>query len=332
MDGREMRPFRRCVFPSQGARDDSRDRHHPPGDARGVHRDMEKTGGPDHRARCPRRVPTGHDGHDRAALSQTVRGAPVRPCPPSERGGGMSAGVKALESPLGRMGVRTVDYVTLLKPELTGLSVLTALFGAFLAQTGGFELRPLLVVLAGTLMVGGGAGTLNQFIERRGDSLMKRTERRPLSSARIPPAEALLFGSALSIAGVLLLAIAGTLFAGMVAFVTSTSYLFLYTPLKKYTPAATFIGGVPRGVPPVIGWTAVRTDLGIEPVLLFLILFAWQMPHFYSLAWMYPKDYQRAGFSILTVSDTTGRNTARRMVLYSALLCAPGPVAVAAGM
>ncbi|HLB00281.1 MAG TPA: heme o synthase [Bacteroidota bacterium] len=244
----------------------------------------------------------------------------------------MSAGVKALESPLGRMGVRTVDYVTLLKPELTGLSVLTALFGAFLAQTGGFELRPLLVVLAGTLMVGGGAGTLNQFIERREDSLMKRTERRPLPSARIQPAEALLFGSALSIAGVLLLAIAGTLFAGMVAFVTSTSYLFLYTPLKKYTPAATFIGGIPGALPPVIGWTAVRTDLGIEPVLLFLILFAWQMPHFYSLAWMYRKDYQRAGFSILTVSDTTGRNTARRMVLYSALLVALGPVTFAAGM
>jgi len=240
--------------------------------------------------------------------------------------------VKTLDHPLARIALRAVDYVTLCKPELTGLSVLTALFGTFLAQTAGFELRPFLVVLAGTLMVGGGAGTLNQFIERREDGLMKRTERRPLPSARVRPVEALLLGTFLSVAGVALLAVAGSFLSGLVALLTSVSYLFLYTPLKKYTPAATFIGGIPGALPPVIGWTAVRPDITLEPVLLFLILFAWQMPHFYSLAWLYRKDYQRAGFSILTVGDTSGLKTARRMIFYSGLLVALGPATLAAGM
>lgn len=244
----------------------------------------------------------------------------------------MNAGVKTLDTPLGRIGVRTADYLTLLKPELTGLSVLTALFGTYLAQTGGFDLRPFLVVLVGTLMVGGGAGTLNQYIERREDALMKRTERRPLPSARVRPIEALVLGSILSVGGIIFLWAAGTFLAGMVAFITSASYLFLYTPLKKITPGATFIGGIPGALPPVIGWTVVRTDINFVPVLLFLILFAWQMPHFYSLAWMYRRDYQRAGFSILTVGDSTGRKTAWRMVLYSGFLVALGPLTLLAGM
>jgi protoheme IX farnesyltransferase len=244
----------------------------------------------------------------------------------------VNSGVKILDRPLARLGVRAADYVTLLKPELTGLSVLTALFGTFLAQSSGFDLRPFLVVLAGTLMVGGGAGALNQFIERREDALMKRTERRPLPSARVHPSEALLLGTILSVSGILLLAVQGTFLAGMVAFLTSVSYLFLYTPLKKYTPAATFIGGIPGALPPVIGWTVVRPEITVEPVVLFLILFAWQMPHFYSLAWLYRRDYERAGFSILTVGDHTGLRTARRMTLYSGLLVALGPVTLVAGM
>ncbi|HLF14920.1 MAG TPA: heme o synthase [Bacteroidota bacterium] len=232
----------------------------------------------------------------------------------------MTTGVKTLDRPIGRIAVRAIDYLSLMKPELTGLSVFTALFGTYLAQTAGFELRPFLVVFAGTLLVGGGAGTLNQYIERREDSLMKRTERRPLPALRVMPAEALALGTLLSVVGVVLLFTAGNFLSGMTAFVTSASYLFLYTPLKRFTPAATFIGGIPGALPPVIGWTVVRNEIGVEAVLLFLILFAWQMPHFYSLAWLYRRDYARAGYAILTVRDTTGIRTARRMVLYSTVL------------
>ncbi len=232
----------------------------------------------------------------------------------------MTTGVKTFDGPIDRAAVRAADYLTLMKPELTGLSVITALFGTFLAQTGGLEIRPFLVVFAGTLLVGGGAGALNQYIERVEDSMMKRTERRPLPSGRVASAEALILGTLLSVVGVVLLFTAGNALSGMIASITSVSYLFLYTPLKRYTPAATFIGGIPGALPPVIGWTVVRNEVGVEAVLLFLILFAWQMPHFYSLAWMYRKDYARAGYAILTVRDESGLKTARRMVFYSVTL------------
>jgi protoheme IX farnesyltransferase len=225
-----------------------------------------------------------------------------------------------------------VDYASLMKPELTGLSVFTALFGTFLALGGISEVRPFLLVFAGTLLVGSGAGMLNQFIERREDALMKRTERRPLPAGRVSAAEALVMGSLLSIVGIALLFVAGNFLSGMIAFVTSASYLFLYTPLKKITPAATVVGGIPGALPPVIGWTVVRDGIGVEAAMLFLILFAWQMPHFYSLAWLYRKDYARAGYAILTVRDATGRHTARRCVAYSAILLLLAPAAFAVGM
>jgi protoheme IX farnesyltransferase len=244
----------------------------------------------------------------------------------------MNTGVRALESPFARIAERAVDYASLMKPELTGLSVFTALFGTLLAQGGFVELRPFLVVFAGTLLVGSGAGTINQFIERREDALMKRTERRPLPAGRVAAAEALVLGALLSVVGIALLFTAGNFISGMTAFVTSASYLFLYTPLKKVTPAATFIGGIPGALPPVIGWTVVRNGIGVEAVVLFLILFAWQMPHFYSLAWLYRKDYARAGYAVLTVRDATGVRTARRTVFYSALLVLLGAATFAAGM
>jgi protoheme IX farnesyltransferase len=244
----------------------------------------------------------------------------------------MNTDVRAFESPFARIAERGVDYASLMKPELTGLSVFTALFGTFLAQGGVADLRPFLVVFAGTLLVGSGAGTLNQFIERREDALMKRTERRPLPSGRVTAAEALVLGALLSVVGVALLFTAGNFTSGMTAFVTSASYLFLYTPLKKITPAATFIGGIPGALPPVIGWTVVRDGIGAEAVVLFLILFAWQMPHFYSLAWLYRKDYARAGYAILTVRDASGLRTARRTVFYSAVLVLLAAATRATGM
>lgn len=244
----------------------------------------------------------------------------------------MTTGARTLDASFARIVERSADYCTLMKPELTGLSVSTALFGTFLALGGLTDLRPFLVVFAGTLLVGAGAGTLNQFLERREDGRMKRTERRPLPSARVAPAEALVLGSLLSAVGIALLFTAGNFLSGMTAFVTSASYLFLYTPLKKITPAATFIGGIPGALPPVIGWTVVRNSIDVEPVVLFLILFAWQMPHFYSLAWLYRKDYARAGYAILTVRDSTGERTARRAVAYSGLLLLLGAATWATGL
>ena len=244
----------------------------------------------------------------------------------------MNGAVRARIAPAARAAERVVDYASLMKPELTGLSVVTALFGAFLAQGGIVDLRAYMVVFAGTLLVGCGAGMLNQFIERREDALMKRTERRPLPGRRVTPGEALAAGVLLSAVGVALLYVAGNLLSGTIALVTSVSYLFLYTPLKKLTPAATPVGGIPGALPPVIGWTVVRDSVGVEATILFLILFAWQMPHFYSLAWLYRKDYARAGYAVLTVRDESGGRTAARTVAYSALLVPLGAALYAAGL
>ncbi len=215
---------------------------------------------------------------------------------------------------------RLLDYLTLAKPELTFLSVVTALAGCYLAAQDAFPFLTMVHVLVGTSLVGGGAGALNQYIERKHDALMRRTEDRPIPAGRMVPLEALLFGIVLSVAGLAYLTVATNMLTGFLAVVTITSYLFLYTPLKRITPVATLLGGIPGALPPVMGWTAVRNDLSIEAGVLFAILFCWQMPHFLSLAWMYRKDYGRAGYKVLSVVDETGRRTSRQILLYCVTL------------
>lgn len=211
---------------------------------------------------------------------------------------------------------RALDFIELMKPELTLLSVLTALCGFYLAGRHHFDAMLFLHTGLGTLLIGGGAGALNQFIERKYDALMKRTERRPLPSGRLLPSEALVFGIAISAAGIIELSVFTNVLTGFLGALTWGTYLFLYTPLKRVTPFATVIGGIPGAIPPMMGWTAVRNDITPEAWVLFAILFCWQMPHFFSLAWMYRKDYARAGFKILTVADGSGERTSRHILFY----------------
>ena len=211
---------------------------------------------------------------------------------------------------------RVADYLTLTKPELTFLSILTAVAGAYLGGEHNLPVASILLVhvFIGTLLVGSGAGTLNQYIERNYDALMKRTENRPLPSGRLSEGEALLFGLALSIGGVAYLVLTTNLLTAVLGVLTLCSYLFLYTPLKRITWYSTIIGGIPGALPPVMGWVAVRGELSVEPGILFAILFFWQMPHFFSLAWMYRKDYERAGFPMLPVLDRNGLRTGVQML------------------
>ncbi|HEX9656822.1 MAG TPA: heme o synthase [Bacteroidota bacterium] len=226
-------------------------------------------------------------------------------------------------SPEGAVSIsrsRVTDYITLMKPELTLLSVCTALVSCFMAAWGTFPLVPLLDVFVGTLLIGAGAGALNQYIERDFDAMMRRTENRPLPAGRLSRNEALVFGSTLSMAGVVFLFLTTNLLAAFLGATTLVSYVFLYTPLKRITPFSTVIGGIPGALPPVIGWTAVRGEITVEALVLFGILFLWQMPHFYSLAWMYRKDYERAGYPMLTVLDESGQKTSIQILIHSALL------------
>ncbi|MCZ6777190.1 MAG: heme o synthase [Ignavibacteria bacterium] len=217
---------------------------------------------------------------------------------------------------------RFADFFALTKPELTFLSVITALGGLYLGAGGTFPAVLMLHTLFGTALVGAGAGALNQYIEREYDANMRRTENRPLPAGRMAPWEVLLFGSSIAILGVLQLTLFANVLTGSLAVVTLVTYLFLYTPLKRITWVSTIVGGIPGALPPVIGWTAIRNEISIEAGVLFAILFFWQMPHFFSLAWMYRKDYERAGFPMLAVLDRNGLRTSRQILIYCTALIA----------
>jgi len=215
---------------------------------------------------------------------------------------------------------RAMDYISLTKPELTFLSVLTALAGYYLGAGGIPEGTGVIHTLVGTALVGGGSGALNQYIERRYDAQMKRTENRPLPSGRIAPLEALLFGILLASGGILSLALCVNMLTASLGAITCITYLSLYTPLKRLTPLATLVGGIPGALPPVMGWTAATNGITSGAMILFGILFFWQMPHFLSLAWMYRKDYARAGYRLLAVMDSGGVRTATQAFLCTCLL------------
>ncbi len=215
---------------------------------------------------------------------------------------------------------RFADYMSLTKPELTFLSVLTALAGYILGSDGVIVPVNLAVSLLGIALIGAGAGALNQFLERRWDALMRRTEHRPLPSGRITPAEALVFGVTTSVVGLALLALdAGPLTATLGA-LTLVTYLFLYTPLKRVTPWATIVGAVPGALPPVMGWTAAGNSINLTAGVVFGILFAWQVPHFLSLAWMYRLDYAQAGYRLLPRFDSDGSLAAKESLAFMGIL------------
>ncbi|MEX2117087.1 MAG: heme o synthase [Bacteroidota bacterium] len=218
---------------------------------------------------------------------------------------------------MGRSAI--LDFIELMKPELTGLSVLTALCGYYLGAVTVNGVDFFLTGL-GTLLLGGGAGALNQYAERSFDLLMKRTERRPLPAGRLNPDQVLFFGILTSTVGLLILFLGLNVLTGVLGVATFVLYLFVYTPLKRKTWTATLVGAIPGALPPVIGWTAAGGSLDLSAGILFLILFLWQIPHFLSLAWMYRKDYARAGYKMLTVVDESGTRAAMQSLLYCSAL------------
>lgn len=215
---------------------------------------------------------------------------------------------------------RVYYFIVLMKPELTGLSVLTTLCGYYLSLSGNFDIARFSLVALATLLIGGGLGALNQYSERHYDALMKRTEKRPLPDGRLKPSEALWFGIIILVAGIGLMIVSTNYLSGLLALLISCTYLFLYTPLKRITVWSTLIGGIPGALPPLMGWAAGKGELTLGGWVLFAILFLWQMPHFYALAWMYRKDYARAGFEMLTVNDDNAAQTSRQIMFYSLIL------------
>ena len=202
------------------------------------------------------------------------------------------------------------DYWALTKPEVNFLILITTFAGFYLAPAaglGGFRISLVIHTLLGTLLVAGGTGTLNQFLEHSFDAQMRRTWRRPLASGRLKASHVLWFGISLSLVGAIYLALAVNALASLLAVVTLLSYLFLYTPIKRKTPLCTFIGAFPGAVPPLIGWAAARGRLDPAAWVLYAIVFLWQFPHFMAIAWMYREDYKRAGYLVLPWGEPRNR-------------------------
>jgi protoheme IX farnesyltransferase len=217
-------------------------------------------------------------------------------------------------------GSRVSDFVALTKPRLNLLVIVTAIAGLYLAAPEGVPASILLHTLIGTALVAGGAAAFNQVWERDTDLLMKRTQGRPVPSGRMTATEGIWFGLVLSVAGVADLALAVNAMAASVAALTLLTYVLIYTPLKRRTSLATLIGAVPGALPPVIGWTAATGTLSLEPLVLFGIVFLWQMPHFLAIAWLYRDEYAAAGIPLLPVLEPDGRRTGRQALLYAAAL------------
>jgi protoheme IX farnesyltransferase len=211
------------------------------------------------------------------------------------------------------------DYLELTKPRLSFLSIVTAIVG-YLAADATRSVPTLLALIAGTSFAAGGAAVLNQWWEHKTDAKMARTRRRPIPSGLIEPVQALAFGVAISVVGIGLLLIGTHPLSAALAAFTILSYILVYTPLKKVSVANTIVGAIPGAVPPLIGWSAATG--GIEPFgwILFAILFTWQMPHFYAIAWTYRDDYAQAGYRMLPMVDASGTRTALESLVFTLLL------------
>ncbi len=222
-------------------------------------------------------------------------------------------------------------WLALAKPRLNALVVATVGIGYYLGA-GTLDLGVLLSVLAGSGLVAAGGAAFNQVAERDLDALMHRTRSRPLPLGGISPAAGQLFATVLSIAGLIVLALGANPLAAAVALATLVSYAWIYTPLKRRTPWAVLVGAVPGALPPVIGWAAATGALTVEAWLLFGIVFAWQLPHFHSLAWLHRDDYARAGFRVLAVVDRNGRRTALESTFWAVALAALSLLAATVGL
>lgn len=217
---------------------------------------------------------------------------------------------------------RALAFIELTKPRIAFMLVLTAAAGFYVASAGSFDPALFINSMIGILLLAFGVATLNQYIERDIDALMERTARRPLPSHRIPPIEALFFGVLqCTVAEIYLYFLVNplTAFLGLTVIV---GYVMLYTPLKTRTSASTAVGAIPGAMPPLMGWTAATNEITVGAMVLFLLLFLWQFPHFFAIAALYKEQYAKAGILMLPVVEPDGRLTARQIVIFSLMMAA----------
>jgi heme o synthase len=218
---------------------------------------------------------------------------------------------------------RWADYQELFKVRVTAMVVITAWAGFYLGslRSGIDSIHwGLLEALCGITFISCGASVLNQVIERKTDARMLRTAQRPLAAGRFSQIQGLLLGLACFAAGAVVLAWFTNPITVLLTLLTGFTYVAVYTPLKRFTTLATFIGAFPGAMPPLLGWTAVRGVIEWPAVALFAILFVWQFPHFMAIAWLYRDDYAKAGIRMLPVVQPDGWSTALEALIYAILM------------
>ena len=215
------------------------------------------------------------------------------------------------------------DYAQLFKARVTTLIVVTAWAGCYMAssKSGVTSLSwTLFNALWGIGLTCAGSAALNEVVEYKLDALMKRTRNRPIPGGRMDLTTGWIAGIAATLLGSVSLALTTNVLTGALAMATAVTYLCLYTPLKQVSPISTFVGAFPGAMPPLLGWTAIRGHIEPEAIVLFLIVFFWQFPHFQAIAWMYRDEYEAAGIKMLPVVDKAGQSTIRQMLAYCAAL------------
>jgi protoheme IX farnesyltransferase len=209
--------------------------------------------------------------------------------------------------------------LALTKPTITGMTVVMAAGGAYLAP-GEIGFLKLVWALLGTALAVGSANALNMYAERHWDRLMRRTARRPLPDGRLAPGSALAFGIGLGAAGLALLAALVNLLTAALGGLALAGYVFVYTPLKRRSPSALLIGAVPGAMPPLMGWTAATGAIQMGGVVLFLVLLLWQLPHFLAIAIYSKRDYERAGIRAVSVVRGERAATVQSVAYATALV------------
>ena len=221
----------------------------------------------------------------------------------------MTPRTAAWEVSASRLCEQAADYLSLAKPRVVAMVLATTAVGFYLGSRGMLDYAGCGLTLLGTALAAGGTMALNQFLERDLDARMERTRLRPLPDGRLRPRAVLVFGTGLTIVGVLVLTLSVNILSGLVTGITAGSYLFVYTPLKRRTPLCTVIGAIPGALPPVTGWAAAGGGLGLGAGILFAILFLWQLPHTLAIGSLEREDSALAGIWLVPVVDEDGRST-----------------------
>jgi protoheme IX farnesyltransferase len=231
-----------------------------------------------------------------------------------------SSAVCTAETHLWKSLTRSIrPFLVLAKPEITLMVMISGGVGSLLAPTS-FRSIVLVHSVLGIGLLAAGVSALNQYFERELDSRMRRTARRPLPAGELLPGQALVFGVAVSLCGMLYIFLLLNALTALLGLLTLVVYLFVYTPLKRKTRLCTFVGAFPGAAPILMGWSATTNSLNLEAWILYGILFFWQFPHFYAIGWLYREDYARAGMLMLPSPNENDAGATFPLIMLSTQL------------